>query len=241
MFIDKYEVPTSDFTYESVAETTPNNKDNVVIYSGGADSTLLLYELSKLKLGTIHAVSFNPYHILLQEKIKCEKEARKRFKKYCTVNKINNIKFSQMTVDCSGDFPYPCNVDFDGMAQPTVWTGLLSVLLLRNCDIYLGYIKGDDFWMYKSEFFNTFNEFKKLSGSKSRVILPYAYFDKEDILQELNNNNLLDCTWTCELPTKTLQMCGECIPCRKHKKALRELEEQNNKNTAVEKEVYCGE
>ena len=239
MLVDKYEVYTSDFKWVDLEDYKDNS--HVVIYSGGCDSTLLLYELSK-KFGTkknpVKALSFNYVQAINPRKIKTEKKTRNSFKQYCKKNKIY-VDFLDINITTNRKYDKRAceSYSFNGIAQPYLWLTSLSTILLGKHNIYFGYIKEDDFWFFKTEFINAFNALQKITGTESRLIFAYSHAYKKNIIKELNENKIYEYTWHCEMPTDDNKRCGTCHPCKKHDQALKQIAEEEQEEKEVQEKV----
>ena len=216
------------YSSEYKDELITNGKGHIVVYSGGCDSTILLYDLAKLygtKKDPIIALSYNHY-APCDIKIKVEKATRKRFKKYCRENKIyiNFIEIDSKMSNNRGCFPKGFKSDYQGICQPYLWLGGLGTLLMGNYNIYFGYIKSDDFWKFKTEFIEAFKALQKIIVTESKLFFPLMEDSKESIILELKKQGIYEYTWHCETPTKSHEACGSCTPCRHHGEALRNIE-----------------
>jgi 7-cyano-7-deazaguanine synthase in queuosine biosynthesis len=200
-----------------------------VVYSGGCNSTQLLHDLAKIygtKKDPVIALSYNHY-APCNIKIKVEKATRKKFKKYCRKNKIyvNFVEIdSKLNGRNRGCYPKGFKEDFSGICQPYLWLGGLGTLLMGNYNIHFGYIKSDDFWKFKTEFIEAFKALQKIVVTESKLFFPLMSDSKEAIILELKKQGIYEYTRHCESPTKTLEACGSCTPCRHHGEALRNIE-----------------
>ena len=130
---------------------------NVVVWSGGCDSTLVLAQWSDTASqdNQLFAVSFEHYGVN-DVKTVCEREARKKI-----LQKINHpfVKHTTIEVRVSGDklvFLDGDQADRQGygLPQAVMWLGNILPWMPSKSPVWigLGYVKGDDFWHYRNEF-----------------------------------------------------------------------------------------
>jgi hypothetical protein len=146
-----------------------------------------------------------------------EKRSRGDFKKFCKESKLH-VKFIESTHKLSTTQPILKKGSIctrGGLIQPALWLSHIIPFLLIDSNIYLGYIKGDDALVFKTELIESFNKLKELLGSSSTLCIPYYYTPKRDIIKRIRREKLERFVWTCETPTGELEPCGTCGPCRK--------------------------
>lgn len=193
------------------------HQHHFVLWSGGTDSTLLLYELLQ-KYGSNHvtAVSFEP-ECLLSMKIKNENASRELFKLYCDRLGDHYYQFRHFTLTMSYKStgmtgPFHLNA---GYGQSVFWLSLASVYSCDNAYIYTGAIKDDDLTFYTNQAsYQKF--FEGINGLlKKNLILrePYLMMEKYKIIIKLIEYDLFDMTWTCENPSEYNVPCKRCKPC----------------------------
>lgn len=207
-------------------ESTNQDAKHYVMWSGGTDSTLLLYELIKTYgAGNVFAISYD-YQWLTENKKNSEKAHRELLKsklncmEFMNGNKINhtNIKIENTTI--SGNALY---LNAPGLPQSIAWMISIPLYIPDNSYIYIGNIKDDDLALNLDHYHNLFESISGLLYKNIILREPYLYFHKYQILDKLFQYDLYDSTWSCEMPEKTNVCCGKCIPCINHKNALREL------------------
>lgn len=206
---------------------TEHDSKHYVMWSGGCDSTLLLYEvLETYGVENVVAVSYN-YPWLLQEKAKSEEMHRDAFKaKLKTLNKtyaekpINQIEFRIDMKAVSGDFP---GLHYSGLPQAVAW--LLSVPICAKDDsyIYTGAIRSDDLTLCLESYHEMFRGISKTLSRKIYLREPYLYLNKANVIEKLIRYGIYDSTWHCEVPDDVNTPCYECVPCKTHIRALTEL------------------
>ncbi|AMM44912.1 7-cyano-7-deazaguanine synthase [Bacillus phage SP-15] len=212
-----------------IYDTVKEDKNHYVIWSGGCDSTLLLYEVAS-KYGTkekpIKTISFES-QFLQSNKVKTERYRRTRllmeFKK-----RGLHIQNTTVVTSDKGEKYYPQQ---KGLAQAFLWV-TQSLIYVGSDNLYFGYIKGDDFWQSYSDFYYACEYLGRLLGHEPNLCIPFRYDKKSTILNELHEHDLYDLTWYCELPDEINQPCGRCNPCSTHLKALFELAHIKDKDWA---------
>lgn len=183
------------------------DKSIIVIWSGGCDSTALLYNIAcKFPEKRITAYSVISYTGSRKTDRKCRERLKKRFKE----DGITNIDYKTVVCQVS-----PFSQNIGGLAQPCVWLSVLPSVLCRQAQLVcFGYIRGDDIWHYKEHFKKTFDGMKALLDSDAELCFPLEWKDKQDILHYLDEHNLIDlCNW-CEYADTYENGCGSCKDCK---------------------------
>lgn len=195
-----------------------------VVWSGGADSTLLLHQLAK-KFGKsdkpVIAISFDHY-MLGEDKLEKERESRKRIKEKF---KGQNLFIEFQEVLITGQL-WPNSYN-RGLPQANLWASMVTSYVNEDAHIFFGYIRHDDIWHFFSEFQDHLNSACKLLRRKMNFHYPFQWTTKAEIIFELYIRELYDIVWYCERPDVGLNVnghpCGRCSSCESHRKALLEL------------------
>lgn len=191
--------------------------DRTVIWSGGYDSTLVLWE-ELLKNKEARAVSF-VLPGLSTNKILSEQMARERFKKK-VVEK--GWKLSHSVVTLSYDWQ-----DFrigGGYPQQTLWL-MLGVWFANDKDTLLyGYIKRDDYWMEENKFTSLAGWIKSTMEKEVTLEFPLRSIHKHEVYRKILGYGLEDCVFSCEDPKVVSEPCGKCEPCIKLAVTKKEIE-----------------
>jgi hypothetical protein len=65
--------------------------------------------------------------------------------------------------------------------------------------------------------------YARLLGKNIELKTPIMYYEKHEIIQELQNEKLIDKVWFCESPTEVGKRCGRCVSCQHFKNATVQL------------------
>lgn len=200
-----------------------NNGQINIIWSGGCDSTLILYWiLDWLKTmnsdRVINAWTFI-HNQLNDNKISWERQKRQRFIIWAEdkgfKNKILNreIQLPKETISCNEG----------SCCQVAIWTSQIMPIINNDSLLFAGYHRGDDFFTY-SIFNNWMNLFISLSGlynKNNKFCVPLYIHTNIDIIKYIKEiPGLYDNTWWCESVWTEGRPCGDCLPCRTHQSAL---------------------
>lgn len=185
----------------------PDHKHLVVVWSGGMDSTALLYCLAhKYPETAITALSVNGYTGSRDTDKKCREQLKKRFKK-------ENLNIEYVEVDYNLRY---CGIQNGGIGQPLVWLAAISSAVVgMNNKVCFGYIRGDDIWHYKEYFKNVFYNMRKFVNSDAELSFPLEFITKEDIIAYLKQHDLFDLCNCCEhADNYDGKGCGTCKDCK---------------------------
>lgn len=215
---------------------------SLISWSGGCDSTLLLYELAvkSSEEKPVRAVSLmHPQVAADVEHRKARQAILKRLRKrgHHILHQELHLRIHTSNGKRTGGGGkhawFHCNSN-GGIIQPVFWMPLAATYLGKDEDLYMGYIREDDLWQYEGNFGRAFGDLQFLMGKTGAIKYPFKLEYKWQILKRLRNVKLLDLCWYCETPKKG-KACGECASCFKHKSALWQLgekdkEEEKKKN-----------
>lgn len=199
-----------------------------VLWSGGCDSTLLLYELiDAYGCENVVAVSYT-YPWLAKDKITSESMHRESFKSsMAIINKkfkaINHMSISvdySMVTSIDGE---SVGIECGGTPQAVAWLLNIPIFTRDGDHIYLGTLKGDDLPIVLTELQTAVNNISTVLSREIYLRTPYIYLSKEDVIRKLMKYDIYQHTWYCEMPTDSNVRCGKCVPCKTHMKALYSL------------------
>jgi len=192
---------------------------NLVLWSGGSDSTLLLYQLSKNNSDdTTHAVSICTSYAPDSIEIKKEKYCRENIKKYFDEIGIRNIIYTEIKVNM------PLNREFETwsslMFYPIIYLGNISPYLKPNDTVHLAYIKEDIELHFKHLILNLAKLISSIINVNFELKFLFEYKSKVDVLDEIIKLNLLDKVSWCSHPLKDGSPCKKYRSCIMHYSAL---------------------
>lgn len=181
-------------------------KNYLVSWSGGLDSTFLIYKL----LNEGHHVDAI-YTTLSNNKNKTEYEK----------NAIRNLLpyFNDRDFTYREDY-YSVLLKGDNVLlfkQPLLWiNALVYNLTNKTTNVALGYIMGDDIISYISDLHNLWNntcKFLQHNIKQPELEFPLIKYPKEYIYEQLPKYLKENVVW-CEHPVDN-KPCGYCKPCKK--------------------------
>lgn len=215
---------TYKYTIEKDKEST-----HYICWSGGADSTCLLYELLEA-YGSDHVVAVSmKYPWLLTDKWESERMHRDAIKAKLKLMgpKFSDFKHVEFIIDekmITGPLLQASQLR-GGSPQLVGW--ILNVVNYAddNSFIYTGAIKDDDISIT-----NNGDGYRMMFEGAAKVVSkhitlrePYMYLPKTAILDKLFKNNLYDLVWFCEMPNEINKVCYTCRPCKLHSISLQLL------------------
>ena len=198
----------------------------IVIWSGGADSSLLLAETAifcKSAGIPVHTITVN-IDWLDPTKVQNEERSRRAF-----IGKMRELGYDNIE---EGSLDIHQNLTFN-MGRPTLtqqftWEMISLSLCPKNSDVFFGFIKGDDVWHINNHRRRIFEESQAWQNTGLRMHDPYELIPKEDIYTRLHLMGLLEHTWTCESPSTLGHPCGFCHPCEERRNVLFNLAIRNS-------------
>lgn len=214
----------------------------LVSWSGGCDSTLVLFDLctaqkeredsgSGLIIQDFEKVrAISVFHDQ-SDKDKKILEARARRRIYNEFKK-RGLHFESLTVHIR-------NIQGEtrgGGLESAVWILSAIPYLLKKETFHVGYIREDDVWHDRDAYIKGYNGIQELIGNEGGVKFPLEWDTKLDVVKRLQDAKLFDLTWWCEKP-KDKKPCGTCKPCYRMEAALFL---QKLKNERAEKSTLKG-
>lgn len=183
-----------------------------VLFSGGLDSTFLVYQA--LKEG--HDVT--PLYITIQNnqaKVAVEKDIAKTI--WVEVNKeVNKYYHSAPLRDSLSLFINHCSHSVK-FSQIPVW--ILGALFSATCDDYdeirIGYVNGDTSIPYLPDVIKIWKTYSKICYKKQpKLVFPLIKNTKQELWNELPNH-IRQLTFFCEAPNGNKD-CGHCASCKRY-------------------------
>lgn len=187
---------------------------SLVCWSGGADSTLVLYDLLRAYkemekpsvMDEVRTVSVR--HLQLGANRE-QFEARKRIREILRKRGLR-FKCGEVGFRYKGGF----HVKQEGLTQAMFWMGIALPYLRSGEKLYIGYVKGDSIWSYWAHLRQVFDSGASVLGlSDVDLETPLYNVRKAEVLSRLRRARLIRATWTCEDPKKG-RPCGRCRPCK---------------------------
>lgn len=213
-------------------------KDNVVVFSGGLDSTLILVDLLekgiKPKLLTFRCTLFGTNRHFLSEVAAQEKILEFLAKKYDYEPKRDYIKLEGDMIDWNGSEPY--------LFQQPFMTSMVSIGGRNNSCYHFGYHRGDDFWHSSHNILAAQEHLLAVAGQKNIMFsFPLQYFTKADIIRMLNYYHFpTDLCTFCYSPTYKGR-CGHCVACQTYDKAIDEITRTSGAYKKIGADLYYPE
>lgn len=198
-----------------------------VLYSGGCDSTLLLYEaLQQYGPDKVVAISCT-FPWLQHHKMIHEIEARKRFLKTLPqeLQGFDTININVGWDVTANTKEHRTCLYASGLLQAYSWITSVLPFLHPNDWLYIGTIRGDDLiTLCFREFCNMFEGCLKLLEREVHLCMPYVALNKSDVISKLIEYGFDESVWFCEQPVSdTSEPCTNCKPCKTHIAALSQI------------------
>ncbi len=209
-------------TYSSDQEA--NNHLHFVLWSGGCDSTLLLYELIEL-YGFSNVVAVSYKYPWLGPKYNNERISREAFKAAMKL-KYGDLQIRHIEIDVSVNSVSGCGLSAypGGLPQSVAWLLSIPLYATPKSYIYDGGISNDDLTLKLDLYNQTLESVSDLLMRDFVIRHPYVYMYKWEILEKLFKYDIYKYTWFCEQPDND-KPCCKCRPCQTHIIALKYLEE----------------
>lgn len=191
------------------------------VWSGGCDSTAVLFNLLNMTDKPIHTIAFS-HRQIGEYKMEMEHQKRNEFLCWCESHekfkgrvKHRDIDLNHLSVEIANENGCSC-------PQPFLWTTNVLPIVLNDSIVAFGYHKGDDFFTYDifSNWLKLCEGATHLLGKKMSFFMPFRYSEKYEIIKILVDNNIYDFTWYCEGNRSDKTACGHCLPCKTHEAAL---------------------
>lgn len=180
-----------------------------VFWSGGLDSTYMIYKL------LVDGWKINAYYIKLlnnpnktNRELKSIEKLRPYFEKY-------DFKFDGVLSSFELIKPFEA-LSFSFCPQSMIWIIMSSFLAGPVC---FGYVMGDDSISYLNDYKKLANDIGILREKKLEFMFPLSKTSKQEIVNFMPKE-LLKYVTTCESET-TKNSCGKCKNCLKLKELLK--------------------
>ena len=151
-------------------------REQVLVWSGGLDSTCLLFDLlknhDKIRLISFHSPGLSSG----KEDITSRKYILKILEKYHRGKYTYEVK----------------NIEFMNNWQTCHWFTNLGLLIKKDSEIHMGYIRTDDFWHYKAELEHVFYSIQKIDNLDSKLVYDYEWKTKEQIKEKAKKLGIIN-------------------------------------------------
>ncbi len=213
-------------------------KDNVVVFSGGLDSTLILVDLLekgiKPKLLTFRCEQFGTNQHFLSEVAAQEKILEFLAKKYDYEPQRDYIKLDGEMINWNGSEP--------SLFQQPFMASMVSLCGRSNSCFHFGYHKGDDFWNWSHNILAAQEHLLAVVGQKNIMFsYPLQFLTKADIIRNLNYRHFpIELCTFCYSPTYKGR-CGHCVACQTYEKATSEIVHMSGTYNSLSTDLYYPE
>jgi hypothetical protein len=187
---------------------------NIIVWSGGADSTALLdyYAGCSSEDYPVKAISISKHPNLVKGQTECEGKARKR---YLELARSRGYWIEHEEIEFGDGFSAHGPEGAGPPGQMMMWMCAITPCVSDGDSVMFAYIKGDAMWHYKYEFVNAFDAIMKLKGVNAKIEFPFEWNTKIDIFDILKKANISSKHWwSCERPRKNGTRCGKCNKCK---------------------------
>ena len=225
-----------------------NVKEVIVLWSGGCDSTVLLYYIAKrmqeMGIDTkdhLFTISYD-FDYVSKLKQKYEKKARedltKVFKERFSIEfESIEMKITSNLEDMNNFFSERGGIhNKPSFTLQLLNTTYILALAHPKATIFDGFLGSDGFIygkMFSSDFKKLLDAWNNISGKDLEFIQPLIQFKKSDIIKELMDLDLYRYIWFCESNNENLiKPCYNCHSCESHINGLIELVISDNNKTA---------
>lgn len=196
----------------------------LAFWSGGADSTVLLCELSRrikpqsLRIVMMKAPRFSSNQTDLAAANKMKRKVLHELDPHGT--ELVHLETVSAYLDTG---PYT------GHGQQITILTQAAIMIRPEDDLYLGWYGTPSSEDHLDEMADLFQALCRLQGKPSKLVLPLRGWTKSAILEYLADPNwpFLEKVATCESPVKrkgSLKPCGDCTKCREFLTALHDSE-----------------
>ncbi|HEX3456844.1 MAG TPA: hypothetical protein VHR97_02725 [Candidatus Baltobacteraceae bacterium] len=205
----------------------------LVLWSGGCDSTLVLYEALQAGYWQWHAggKSFTTVRAISISygAVPCNAEQRRARDRIKAIFEEKKLVFDHIEVTVSFEGAWPQRGSDGGAIQSQLWLATAAPYLLDKEDLAISWIDGECNNVEAAT--TAFNALQQLNGKTGKLVTPLWKRYKTDVVDRLKSLELLDACWWCENAADTLktpaldQPCGHCKKCIDHAAALWKLEQ----------------
>lgn len=195
----------------------------VVVWSGGADSTCLLQYYAKYssKEKPVTAITIDGYPQISKGQLECQRFAQKRYLRFAKKEGLF-IEHLKIKVEASSE----CAIESgkNRSVQPVMWLSAIMPFVNDGDTVCFSYIHKDGIWKSKAEFEKAFYSLCKLKGVDAKLEFSLDEWRKYQVLNYLKEEGIThNMWWACERPIRK-KPCGVCYKCCEIKMAGIEFE-----------------
>lgn len=187
---------------------------NVIVWSGGADSTALLdhYAGTSSEDYPVKAISISKHPNLVKKQTEYEGKARKR---YLELAKARGYWIEHEEIEFGDGFSAHGPKDDGPPGQLMMWMCAITPCVSDGDRVMFAYIRGDAMWHYKHEFVSAFDAIMDLKGVKATLEFPFEWMTKKEVFEHLKKAKISSkYWWSCERPRVDGTRCGRCHKCK---------------------------
>jgi 7-cyano-7-deazaguanine synthase in queuosine biosynthesis len=211
-------------------------KSHIVMWSGGCDSTLVLYNLATeygTKNNPIDAVTIKHSQVMAyKEQRRARQLLMREFKSQGLHIRLTEVELNYKgKIYCSGTGIQAMSWLFLGLslAPDFISSG-------EKTGLYTGHISEDSMWCSYEGLYRVFEDLSRMMRKEVEWVLPVANETKASVITSLKKNGLLKHCWYCERPKESKvgsEPCGDCKPCRMHQTALYQIRKWGYKKGSI--------
>jgi hypothetical protein len=198
----------------------PNIVKNIfVLWSGGLDSTYLVYK-NLLEGNTVKAG-----YVEIKNNIeKTIKERTSLVKLYEIFNDNFGDRFSYAE---QSTFEVKASIDSVSLKQVPVWICSILYMDLNIDEVQIGYVSNDDAISFLEEIKRIYRSYEPIVERLPKLVFPLTKTKKEEIVPKLPMKYLKEVSF-CE-GSNSIRFCGECHPCKRMREVLSSMDASYHK------------
>lgn len=230
-----HEVAPKSLDVRPITKKFDGIKQNVVVFSGGFDSTLILVDLLekgiKPRLLSFQCRQFGENRHFTAEIAAQEKILEYLAKKYNYEPNRDYIRLEGDMIGWTGAEP--------SLFQQPFMLSMVSMGGRNNACYHFGYHRGDDFWHSSHNILAAQEHLLAVAGQKNIMFsFPLQFLTKADIIRNLNHYHFPTelCTF-CYSPTYKGR-CGHCVACQTYEKAMSEIVHLSGTYEGMSNQLY---
>ena len=189
---------------------------NIIVYSGGYDSTLVIHELLTRYPKTHFTIVGYNTNYFNPKKNRAENLYREKYIDYlyneAKICNFNYVKIDSEKFNNSYDKLTPFRDG--GLVQQPYFVFMTSYFAPTKINhIFTGFHNGDCYFNWRDSFDSIIKAMSEIMGKELYYHHPLAKTDKFEIIKAIQTAGLEEFCFTCENPGGYFESCGECKPC----------------------------